>query len=87
MNLDLSQVDLTDTPNDFVEILRFEDGKVTKKADKVVYGDLAKTLAQRTYDESGSYVVSPFDVSVRDSNTDSTKLDVVIGIGKSVCVW
>ena len=83
VNLDLSQVDLTDTPNDFVEILRFEDGKVTKKADKVVYGDLAKTLAQRTYDESGSYVVSPFDVSVRDSNTDSTKLNVVIGPGKA----
>lgn len=83
INLDLAQVDLSDTPNDFVEILRFEDGKVTKKADKVVYGDLAKTLAQRTYDESGSYVVSPFDVSVRSSNTDSTKLDVVIGPGKA----
>jgi hypothetical protein len=83
INLDLAQVDLTDTPNDFVELLRFEDGKVTKKADKVVYGDIAKTLAQRTYDESGSYVVSPFDVSVRESNTDSTKLDVVIGPGKA----
>ena len=83
VNLDIAQVDLTDTPNDFVELLRFEDGKVTKKVDKVVYGDLAKTLAQRTYDESGSYVVSPFDVSVRDSNTDSTKLDVVIGPGKA----
>jgi hypothetical protein len=83
VNLDLAQVDLTDTPNDFVELLRFEDGKVTKKVDKVVYGDLAKTLAQRTYDESGSYVVSPFDVSIRNSNTDSTKLDVVIGPGKA----
>jgi hypothetical protein len=83
INLDLAQVDLTDTPNDFVELLRFEDGKVTKKVDKVVYGDIAKTLAQRTYDESGSYVVSPFDVSLRDSSTDSTKLDVVIGPGKA----
>jgi hypothetical protein len=83
INLDLTQVDLTDTPNDFVEILRFEDGKVTKKADKVVYGDIAKTLAQRTYDESGSYVVSPFDVSVRNSSTDATKLDVVVGPGKA----
>jgi hypothetical protein len=83
INLDLAQVDLTDTPNDFVELLRFEDGRVTKKADKVVYGDIAKTLAQRTYDESGSYVVSPFDVSVRNSSTDSTKLDVVIGPGKA----
>ena len=83
IDLDLAQVDLTDTPNDFVELLRFEDGKVTKKVDKVVYGDIAKTLAQRTYDESGSYVVSPFDVSVRNSSTDATKLDVVIGPGKA----
>lgn len=83
INLDLAQVGLTETPDDFIELLRFEDGKVTKKVDKVVYGDLAKTLAQRTYDESGSYVVKPFDVSVRESTTSSQNLDVVIGPGKA----
>ena len=83
INLDLAQVGLTETPDDFVELLRLEDGKVTQKIDKVVYGDLAKTLAQRTYDESGSYVVKPFDVSVRETSPVSENLNVVIGPGKA----
>ena len=83
INLDLAQAALEETPDDFVELLRFEDGKVTKKIDKVVYGDLAKTLAQRTYDESGSYVVKPFDVSVRETSPVSENLNVVIGPGKA----
>jgi len=83
IDLDLAQVGLTETPDDFVELLRLEDGKVTQKIDKVVYGDLAKTLAQRTYDESGSYVVKPFDVSVRETSPVSENLNVVIGPGKA----
>lgn len=82
INLELDQVDVTDTPNDFIELLRFEDGKVTKKVDKVVYGDISQTLSRRTYDESGSYVVSPFDISIRESSSPEN-LDVVIGPGKA----
>jgi len=82
IDLELSQTGLTDKPDDFVELLRFEDGKVTKKVDRIVYGDIAKVLAQRTYDESGSYVVKPFSVSVRQASTESN-LDIVIGPGKA----
>jgi len=83
INLDLAQVGLAETPDDFVELLRLEDGKVTQKIDKIVYGDLAKSLAQRTYDESGSYVVKPFDVSIRETSPVSENLNVVIGPGKA----
>lgn len=82
INLELDQVNSTETPDDFIELLRFEDGKVTKKIDKVVYGDISETFARRTYDESGSYVVKPFDISVRES-TSPENLDVVIGPGKA----
>ena len=83
INLELAQVDSSSTPDDFVELLRFEDGKVTKKIDRVVYGDIAQTLSRRTYDESGSYTVSPFDISVRQSSTKENQLDVVVGPGKA----
>jgi len=82
INLELDQVGISETPDDFIELLRFEDGKVTKKIDKVVYGDISQTLARRTYDESGSYVVNPFEVSVRESSSPEN-LDVVIGPGKA----
>lgn len=82
VNLELDQSDLNTTPDDFVELLKFEDGLVTKKIDKVVYGDIAKTLAQRTYDESGSYLVNPFDISVREASV-SENLNLIIGPGKA----
>lgn len=83
LNLTLAQTDLTEITDNFIEMVRFEDGKVTKKIDKVIYGDIAKTLAQRTYDESGSYVVKPFEVSVRETSPVSENLNVVIGPGKA----
>lgn len=78
----LSQIEITEDVDDFVELLRFENGRVTRKSEKITYGDIQKVLAQRTYDESGSYTVYPFDVNLRDSS-DTQKIDVVVGTGKA----
>jgi hypothetical protein len=48
----------------FFELLRVENGVVTKQVNYPIYSELEKTLARRTYDESGNYVVKPFRVSV-----------------------
>lgn len=79
--LSLGQADLDETPNDFVELLRFENGKITKKIDRVTYGDIEKALARRTYDESGSYTVKPFDVVIKPNS--STILNASISGGKA----
>lgn len=80
--LTLGQADLTSTPDDFVELLRFENGRITKKIDRISYGDIEKALARRTYDESGSYVVKPFDIATKRSDLD-TNVDVSISGGKA----
>ena len=51
---------------DFIEIMRFDSGNITYKLDKTKYAELEKTLARRTYDESGSYTVQPFGVDMRE---------------------
>lgn len=79
--LTLSQADLTATPNDFVELLRFEGGRVTKKVDRVTYGDIENALARRTYDQAGSYTVKPFDISLKAQ--DAANLSVSLGRGKA----
>jgi hypothetical protein len=79
--LSLSQAELTETPNDFVELLRFEGGRVTKKVDRVTYGDIENALARRTYDQSGSYTVKPFDISLKSQ--DSSNLSLSLGRGKA----
>ena len=60
--------DLNDT--DFVELLRVEDGKIKIIETKTQYNIIKDYMAQRTYDESGDYTVSPFNVSVNNSLND-----------------
>jgi hypothetical protein len=57
--------------NRFFELMRVENGVVTKQISYPVYSELEKTLARRTYDESGDYTVKPFRVNVT-ANTPAT---------------
>jgi len=79
----LSQVEPLETPDDFVELVRFEGGKVVKKADRISYGEIEKTLARRTYDESGSYSVNPFDINIKRSLVSTDAFNLVMGQGKA----
>ena len=68
INLTLTKkliTDLNDT--DFVELLRVQDGKIKKIESKTNYNIIRDYLADRTYDESGDYAVTPFSVSVHNS--------------------
>lgn len=51
-----------DDPN-FVELVRIEDGLIIQTKD-IEYSILGDTLARRTFDESGDYVVTPFKIEV-----------------------
>lgn len=55
---------------DFVELLRVENGGLTKFVDKTDYNLIRDELARRTYDESGDYYVRPFDIDVKESLND-----------------
>ena len=81
IGLVLEQSESTETLDDFVELLRFESGKITKKIDRITYGEIQKALALRTYDESGSYTVRPFDLTVKPYNATDHLLSV--GEGKA----
>lgn len=54
------------TDTNFIELIRVADGTIQSKIDTTSYAELAKTLARRTYDESGHYTVKPFKVAVRE---------------------
>ncbi len=53
---------LTDNNDvDFVELLRIKNGVINIVESKTTYSNIRDYLAQRTYDESGDYVVNPFN--------------------------
>lgn len=50
----------------FIELLRVNSGDIEYRVVKTDYSELEKTLARRTYDESGNYTVRPFNISVKE---------------------
>jgi hypothetical protein len=52
---------------DFVELMRVENGVLQKFVKNSNYNLVKDELAKRTYDESGDYYVKPFTLSVRES--------------------
>jgi len=69
ISLVLTKRELSDysSDTDFVELLRVNDGLVQKIQSKSEYSIIKDYLAQRTYDESGNYSVTPFTVTVNNS--------------------
>jgi len=63
LNLTKRAIDSIDDSR-FFELLRVENGVITKQVSYPIYSELEKTLARRTYDESGNYEVKPFFVDV-----------------------
>lgn len=56
--------------DDFIEIMRYNEGVLEEQLRYPKYNELAKQMARRTYDESGDYVVSGLNVKVREHLKD-----------------
>ena len=64
VELKLDQIPLTETNREsFFELVRIDQGNTTKQVRYTDYAIFEETLARRTYDESGHYTVSPFQVT------------------------
>lgn len=67
IELELVRLDLNSPiDEDFVEILRFENGVLMYHAKTPKYSELEKSLARRTYDESGDYVVNGLQSDIEE---------------------
>ncbi len=68
LTLTLTKKSLSDLNDfDFVELLRVENGEIKKIKSQTSYSLIRDYLAQRTYDESGNYSVTPFQFSLNNS--------------------
>ncbi len=69
----LESYEITTTPDQGFHLLFLvEEGKVKRAFNKPQYSELQRVLAQRTYDESGNYVVTGLNVNVREHLKTST---------------
>lgn len=60
----------------FIEVARIVDGElITSPQDQTMYNLLGERLAERTYEESGNYLVSPYKITIKNkSNQEAPKL-------------
>lgn len=56
----------SEADENFVEILRVDEGVIQRQVTRTEYSILENTLARRTSDESGDYVVRDFGIDVRE---------------------
>ena len=69
--LTLSKLALNSTDDEnFVELIRVDNGILKEKARNTEYSVLGDTLARRTFDESGDYTVRDFQIDIRETAND-----------------
>ena len=66
LTLTLRDLETAENLENFIELLRLEDGVLLKQVVYPIYSELEKTFARRTYDESGDYTVRPYLVEPQD---------------------
>ena len=76
--LTLAKKTLTATDDEnFVEILRVNNGNIERIVKRTDYNILEETLARRTFEESGDYVIRPFDIDVREHKDMISVLEAI----------
>lgn len=81
LNLEHRTLDSTDDSK-FFELLRVENGQITKQIDYAVYSEIAKEFAKRTYDESGDYTVNAWRATPVANTANTAQFDLEIESGK-----
>lgn len=71
IDVNFVQYDLEDNPENFFELLRIEDGVVQSIINASQYNILEETLARRTFDESGNYIVDEFIYDIREARSNN----------------
>ena len=72
VTVSLFKKSLTDfDDNNFVELATINDGILRSQVTTTEYNLIADELARRTYDESGDYVINPFDITIKESLNDN----------------
>lgn len=78
-----SEVRIVKDDADSAILVTLEDGAVAVEKYAPDYDTLTQTLARRTYDESGSYIVDGLNVRIENNTADDSKFNVVIESGKA----
>lgn len=83
IELILTVIDPTTTIDDnkFIKLMQIENNVTTYINNKTEYAEIMKTLARRTYDANGNFIVKGLDTSATES-ADKDSIDINVSSGK-----
>ena len=67
--------------NNFLKMAAFQNGQVVQKNQTAALNEFGETIARRTYEESGDYVVEPFTLSTENIVGNTSHLIATVGKG------
>ena len=83
LSLDLKFYESTERDNFLPLATMNSNGTITNQVLKSDYSEIEKTLARRTYDESGSYIVDPFEIeTIAHTGSSADHVSLAVGSGK-----
>lgn len=79
LTLGTKQVDLSDTPEPeetnaevkFIDLLEVRFGEIQYIINETKYAEIERLLARRTFEESGDYIVSPFNLDISEYRSNN----------------
>jgi hypothetical protein len=83
LTLTSKALDFTEEADIFIDLLEVREGLLYKQITRPIYSEIEKTLARRTFDESGDYTVKPFLADIQNHPSDNNKLRAYIESGKA----
>ena len=72
---------VAEASNNFLKFAEFQNGQVVQKNQTATLNNFGETIARRTFEESGDYVVEPFALSTEDIVGNTTHLTATVGKG------
>ena len=70
-----------ETDKNFIELLRINNSKIEQFVTHTAYSELERSLARRTFEESGDYVIDTFSIKARECLDDGFN-NGVYGVGE-----
>lgn len=69
----LIKKDIGDTSDkNFIELMRIVDGKIQSFVGRTAYNEIEKELARRSYDALGDFMITPFEMRLRECYNDGS---------------
>ncbi len=69
--------------DEFIVLLKIRNGVIVEQVQHPIYSEIEKTMARRTYDESGNYTVKAFRAAVTEDTANANNYIIRLEAGKA----